>query len=739
MSRKKINRTSEEKREIRNRIGLIVFLSILIIALLSFDFYYREFQNWSTVDENLNIFLLINLNVILLITVTLLLFRNLIKLLYERKKRVLGFRLKSKLTLAFVLISTLPMLVFFLIANGFLTNSLNFWFQGQFSVVLRNSAMVVKNFSDHWEEDLSHFASVIVLDITKENTPPLKNDAWFAEKLFYYRLDGITLYDRYFHVQNSWFANREKEQLWTPVTKEQTMRKSDLPILKFNDPIKNGHIYRALIPITLNHENYFLEVSRILPGLWSTDVETIRKRLREYEKLLRLEEPIRTNYTAYLLLFTLLIIFACTWFGFYLARSIVVPIETLVEGTRRIIKGELDFQLDLYAEDEVGMLVNAFNTMTRELQQNKEKLASSRDELIRSYEEQEKRNVFVELVLYNIQSGVFSIDNSGFATAINEYLIKLFQLKPAKFLGRHYRTILNREQLDHFEILRQKLAASSQGSIRDEVHIKLQNNKAIRVSLHLLLLKSPQGDPMGQLLVVDNLTELDRSTRARAWREVARRIAHEIKNPLTPIQLSAQRIRRKYIDQLDDAEVLDSCTSNIISEVGALKNMVNEFSKFARLPEINPTPGNLNRIMEDIYTLFTPALPANISIKKTLCLDLPDALLDTEQIKRVFTNLVDNAVAAIDGEEGMIELETAYSNELKILIAKVKDTGKGISDHIGHRVFDPYVTSKPKGSGLGLAIVQQIISDHGGFIRHEPNKPAGTIFFIELPVYLQTG
>ncbi|MBT6614047.1 MAG: GHKL domain-containing protein, partial [Deltaproteobacteria bacterium] len=247
----------------------------------------------------------------------------------------------------------------------------------------------------------------------------------------------------------------------------------------------------------------------------------------------------------------------------------------------------------------------------------------------------------------------------------------------------------------------------------------------------LFQLKNPQREQLGKLLVVDDFTEIDRSTRASAWREVARRIAHEIKNPLTPIQLSTQRIRRKYLEVIDDSEMLDSCTSTIIKEVNGLKKMVNEFSKFARLPEISPSPNNINRILENVSDLFKQGLPPLIKINLTTDPTIPETLLDAEQMKRVFTNLIDNAVAAITGA-GKIDLISSYAKELKMVSVKVVDTGSGIPAEMLHRIFDPYVTTKKDGTGLGLAIVQQIISDHDGFIRLQ-NNDSGTTFTIELP------
>lgn len=369
--------------------------------------------------------------------------------------------------------------------------------------------------------------------------------------------------------------------------------------------------------------------------------------------------------------------------------------------------------------------------MTKELLHNRKKLAQSQEELISINQKLEERSIFVELVLQNIQAGIFSTDNAGYIMTINPYMARLFQTRASKLLSRHYRTVFGKEQIALFEEMHKELSNSDSTSVQKDAHIII-NKKVTHVSFELFQLRNPEGLPLGKLLVVDDLSELDRSTRARAWREVARRIAHEIKNPLTPIQLSTQRIRRKYLENIEEPEMLDSCTSTIISEVNGLKNMVNEFSKFARLPEINASPGNMNKLLSGVCKFFQQGLPQDVSLKFNPDSSIPDSLIDSEQMRRVFTNLIDNAVAAMpDG--GEIKLRSSYDKDLKMIVINLQDTGNGIPDQIIDRVFDPYVTTKKDGTGLGLAIAHQIISDHNGYIRVENIEPHGTCFSIELP------
>ncbi len=756
--KEKLITTPEHQKRLRARIGLVAFLSLLIVSLLSFNFYPQGAQTWSRIDSNLNIFLLINLNIILLITVIALIIRNMIKLIYERRQRKLGFRLKFKLTLAFILISSLPMLLLYFIASGFLTSSLDFWFKGQFSVALQNSTKVINNLTRERGNELKHYVKILAVDYqeTIQSEPvsnegssrevaeyagiisptPLKKDErqdeWFSEVLFRYNLSSIVWYDATLTPIKTRFSDSDKQKFWKPLPSIALKNTTSEFPAHFNLKMDNAEISRVITDVVINKNTYYLEISKIITGQRYDDLATVLKNIDDHRNFLSLEGPIKTNYTTYLLLFTVLAIFGGTWFGYYLARSIVEPIETLVEGTRRISKGDLDFQIDLQVDDEISMLLDSFNSMTKELQQNRKKLANSREELLETNKTLEERNIFVELVLQNIRSGIFSVDNQGYIKVINPYMEKMFQIDRSKVVTKHYRSAFTKEQISLFEHLNGQLLPMETNSIQGDFHLKV-DKKHIHVSMELFPLTNQKGEQLGRLLVVDDLSELDRSTRARAWREVARRIAHEIKNPLTPIQLSAQRIRRKYLDNMEDGEMLDNCTSTIIDAVYGLKNMVNEFSKFARLPEINPSPANINAILEDTCNLFKPGLPKRVKLDLDMDQSVPEGLLDGDQIKRVFTNLIDNAVAAMpDG--GTVHLKSTYAREFKMVTISITDTGTGIPSEMMNRVFDPYVTTKQDGTGLGLAIVQQIIFDHNGFIRVENKDQKGTRFTIELPV-----
>jgi len=403
----------------------------------------------------------------------------------------------------------------------------------------------------------------------------------------------------------------------------------------------------------------------------------------------------------------------------------------LAEATRQVADGNLDVRLEGGGEDEIGMLVASFNKMTEDLKNNQLALREANDGLTRSNLELEQRRRYMEIVLSNVTAGVISVDGNGIITTINAPAEKLLNISLEKVMGRHFREVLRPEQLDIIKGLLRDLFNSKKDSISKQVDISLRSGK-LTLFINMSIMRDENGEFIGTVVVFDDLTQLLKAQRMAAWREVARRIAHEIKNPLTPIRLSAQRLRKKYLSRFaEDEKVFDECTEMIIRSVDDLKTLVDEFSNFARMPAAQPTPNNLNEVIREALTLYQEA---HRSVAFTFHADdaIPMIRLDRDQIKRVLINLLDNAVAALDGE-GSIDVETSYNPELRMATFTVADTGHGIAPEDKPRLFEPYFSTKKAGTGLGLAIVNTIIADHHGFIRVKDNEPRGTRFIIELP------
>ena len=409
-----------------------------------------------------------------------------------------------------------------------------------------------------------------------------------------------------------------------------------------------------------------------------------------------------------------------------------MPIQELAIATKRIAEGDLEVEISATSDDEIGTLVEAFNKMAADLRTNQSHIRQANQDLQLSNFELEQRRRYMEIVLKNVTAGVISVDQFGNLTTINKSAEKLLKIKTSRVLGGNFRDVLGPEHLPLIKDFLKELVDSGKDSIRRQISVTVLENK-LTLMVNITTLRDENGEFMGTVVVFDDLTNLLKAQRMAAWREVARRIAHEIKNPLTPIQLSAQRLRRRYLDRFKaDDGVFDECTRMIIKQVDELKNLVNEFSSFARMPASNPTPNLLNEVVAEALVLYQEG---HKDIRFVLKTDpqVPQFSLDRDQIKRVVINLLDNAVDAMAGS-GEIELETAFNPALQMATLTIADSGCGIPAEDKPRLFEPYFSTKKSGTGLGLAIVSTIISDHNGYIRVRDNYPKGTRFIVELPI-----
>ena len=415
----------------------------------------------------------------------------------------------------------------------------------------------------------------------------------------------------------------------------------------------------------------------------------------------------------------------------YLANSMTRPLQELVDATLAVAGGNLDVRIESYSADEIGMLVQSFNRMTDDLRTKQNALNVSNRDLLHSNQEIERRQQYMEIVLRNIAAGVISIDNEGVLRTLKTSAERLLGLNAVKVLGKNYREVISDKHLEIASESIKDLLQSKQGTVSKQVFLDLRGSR-IALQLHLTLLRAGNGEVLGIVAVLDDLTQMMRAQRMAAWREVARRIAHEIKNPLTPIQLSAQRLRKRYLSRFnDDEKVFDECTEMIIKSVEDLKNLVNEFSNFARMPAIQPEPNDLNALLRESLTLYQEA-HRGVKFDVSEDVRMPLLMIDRDQIKRVLINILENAVAAMNGH-GTVALSTYFDDVLKMAVVTVADNGPGISPEDKPRLFEPYFSTKKGGTGLGLAIVSSVVADHGGFVRIRDNVPHGAIFVVELP------
>jgi two-component system nitrogen regulation sensor histidine kinase NtrY len=405
--------------------------------------------------------------------------------------------------------------------------------------------------------------------------------------------------------------------------------------------------------------------------------------------------------------------------GVYLANSMTKPVQDLVDATRAVADGNLDIRIETYSADEIGMLIQSFNRMTEDLHNKQQALNASNEELSRINQEIEQRRQYMEIVLRNVAAGVISVDKDGVVTTVNKSAERLLKINPGKVLGLNFRDVLREKHLEIVKEVVRDLMLSRQDTISRQIFLDIEGAR-LALHLHLTMLRDEQGDVLGTVLVLDDMTQMMKAQRMAAWREVARRIAHEIKNPLTPIQLSAQRLRKRYLSRFSgDEAVFDECTEMIIKSVDELKTLVNEFSNFARMPAIQPEPNDLNALIRETLTLYQEA-HRGVAFLFRPDEHLPQIKIDRDQIKRVVINLLENAVAAME-EQGEVTISSEYDAELKMASFAVADNGPGITPEDKPRLFEPYFSTKKTGTGLG------------GFVRVKDNKPRGACFVVELP------
>jgi two-component system nitrogen regulation sensor histidine kinase NtrY len=716
---------SPDSRRRRNEFIIIGILSILILIFTTIEMKFPQIGGKIPIANNIIIFSLININILLILLLIFLVIRNLVKLIFERKRKVLGAKLRTKLVVAFVSLSLVPTIILFFVAVGFITNSVDHWFSAQVEQSLQGSLEVAQSYYRDFARNTVSTAQQISKTLSKQNVyQGLKETNLLKEQLEVkrreYHLSALGIF-----LRGEGNTIRVEDPSLKPVSLNLP---KDLLEAGFSGKevsrilsVGEGEMITGIAPLFNPSEGGevigVVAASHFIPKSLSAKMREISKAFVEYKQLKILKKPIKFSYMMALLMVTLLIVFSATWFGFHLAKDITVPIKDLAEATHRIATGDLNFRIQMKAADEIGLLVQSFNQMTGDLQ-------VSRSEL-------EQRKKYMEIVLKNVAAGVISIDEEGNMTTINTSAEQMLEIKGEAALDKKFSEALPKEYVKQLEYLLSELKSSGKDSIERQLTVNLEG-KSLSLLINLTTLRDEEGKSLGVLAVFDDLTQLIKAQRMAAWREVARRIAHEIKNPLTPIQLSAQRLRKRYLGKLQpDGAVFDECTRTIVKQVEELKGMVNEFSNFARMPASKPTPHRLNEIIAETLVLFQ-------EVQKQVRFEfipneLPMLKLDRDQMKRVMINLIKNSLAAIE-KEGKIRIQTSYDRTLQMVRLEISDDGCGIPDEDKERLFEPYFSTRKSGTGLGLTIVNAIISDHNGYIRIRDNKPKGTTFIIELPV-----
>ncbi len=731
---------SPEERRRRKREGIISIIIILVVTLLTYaENRVIHLGAGIPVSNTVLMFILININLLLLILLIFLVFRNLVKLLYDRRRRVMGAKLRTRLVVAFIALTLLPTIVLFLFSIGFITTSIDFWFNVPIDQALNNSLRVGRSIYNRAEANNRFFMERAAYQIRRrkllapENRKKLNNYIQIVQRAF--NVNAIEIYDTNAH-RITYALSPELEEVDFPAITPERLLREMMPngVRTITDSLTNGEMVRTIgtIPFgsPLNDADAFMTMGTLIPPAMSENLRSISRGLEEYAQIKLLKKPIQVSYLITLSIVGLLVVFCAIWFGFYMAKTITIPIMELAEGTRRVAEGDLRFAIAEVADDEIGSLVDSFNRMTRDLRTSREQLELSARMLRDQNVEIEEKRQFLAVVLKNVSAGVITLDAQGIISTVNTSAEKMLKIDGARVIGRIYKVILRGEYLKQAEAVIARLTHLPSETAELPVRITV-SGRPRSFLFSVSALTDEIGNHMGIVAVFDDLTELERGQRMAAWREVARRIAHEVKNPLTPISLSAQRLRRKYAVNLNDP-VFDECTRMIIDHVELIRNLVNEFSAFARFPTANPSLIELPPLVEESVALYREGHPG-VSFAVELPEPLPKLNLDRQQIKQALINLVDNAVTAMKAE-GRISIRMTRHDSPRRVVLEVADTGPGISDTDKARLFEPNFSTKKSGMGLGLTIVNSIVTDHLGKIRVEDNVPRGARFIIELPV-----
>ncbi len=725
-----------------------IVLLLLISSLLLTMYYARYGMTGSPTTDSLlpsasyaMVLFLVYLDVVGLVVLTLLLSRNLIKAYFERRHRLLGSGFRTKLIAAFIGFSLIPTVLLAFVASGVISEVMKVWFNDQIEQVLKDSEEMARMYHESHTVLATKSAQAISKEIFREDMlRPEHREilmAAMARKRAEFNLSGIEIF------------SSKLETLARMVAPDVPASVLSLPVgqlvLQVLDTGKEltlvqeapvGRLIRAAVPIASSRDAGEIEGVAVVGTYVSESLldkmEGIARQYTEFREIKAMENPIKAGAYLFVAVVTVLLLFSATWFGFYVARGITVPIQKLAEGTEAVARGDLSVRIAVNATDEIGTLIDSFNRMTTDLSTSKTKLEEANQSLLQSNIEADRRRAYTEAVVETIASGVLSIDVHAVITTFNHSAERILGVGADEVRGRPVFDVFKEHRFNLFQEAYDRILVDGRDSLTLEGQMDVQG-KLLTIGLNLSRMRNDAGKDLGFVLVFEDRTELIKAQKTAAWQEVAQRIAHEIKNPLTPIQLAAQRLRKKFFDRAPDFhDIFDQSTSVIVTEVGSLKRMVDEFSKFARMPAPHMTQESLHEVIENVVALYASG---HRDIEFCLSLDpaLPPIKMDREQIRRVFVNLFDNAIQAME-QKGRLWVTTTMEWKQQRVVITVADEGPGIRHEDQEKLFMPYFSKRSAGTGLGLAIVQRIVTDHNGTIQVANHQPRGAMFSIDLPI-----
>lgn len=749
-----MGRTEKSSNNFSKRRAAAWILGAIVFVLLALIVAQQLFNLWVVVpvetgSDTLLLYALSSLNFAAFVVFSFILVRSVVRLRRERRERQLGSRIQTRLLVYFIALSLLPLTAMAAFSYLFVNRSVEKWFgrlpENVVEKVREQQQQTVAEQTRNLHETAALLAAMIAQKDPADWPATLKELAATGQLTAIEIVSdkGETLAHSEVNIPES-----QRQELDDLLQRARQSNDTDAQTLA------DGRGF-DVTTVALGSGSRLILVPHRLSDTVATD--TIADSQGEYQHLVQRQRKVRLLGLSTLGLMTLLLLFASTWVAIHLARGFAAPIKSLAEASKEVARGNLSHRVETIAHDELALLAESFNQMTAELEQNRQHIEAGAAALKEKNLALEERRIYIETVLESLSTGVVSLDQNDCVTTINAAACAILKLsEPPPGWAKLSSLLANDDRIVMERLLRRARRA---GRATEQSNLRRGSTAhTIPVALTATALRRSSDAGRGVVLVIEDLSELLAAQRAAAWSEVARRIAHEIKNPLTPIQLSAERIAKNFRIRSNGAEptaeangskelnggghsheelarIVEECTNSITREVDGLKSLVDEFSRFARMPHPQMQLSDLNDAIRQTAMLYEDRLDG-IELRLSLARSLPQAMLDAEQIKRVFVNLIDNAQEALTQLDGprSITVYTAHDTARDLLLAVIEDTGEGIPNNDFKKLFQPYFSTRGRGTGLGLAIVQHIISEHGGRIRAEANSPRGARFVIEFPV-----
>lgn len=771
----------QSRYERKRRQKEIILASLLFVVMLILVYIQLEYFG----SSSLIFLVMFNFNLLLLVTVLFIVLRNGLKLVLERKRRVIGSRLRTRLVLAISTMTLLPCLVMFLVTAQFVKLSVDFWFKNQVETTIETALNVARQNYDQSGKRLKSYAEQIITAMQAEDSVENYSQL-FAQRRQEYNLALVGQLSAELH-ESHWQSSSSIGNSWQQI-KEETDWQQIAP-KKFSFYLGNGVVsdfvfgIHTLPPRVVSTppahaesmaDNFpgehpgeptgdlsgntsgntsggqpderlgsgqtgsvlaggYLVVGESMGRNFKSNLEIISKGADEYRQLRNLKSPLKGMLYITLMVLTLLIVLGTIWFSFRITREITSPIMALVDATGKVAKGDTNIKLEDTSSDELGILITAFNRMAEEIGTNRRELTDTNSLLAQQNLVLDQQRRYVETVIENIAAGVISLDANGFVTTVNKAACEILKMDAKELLGKSLVSLMPQESRQQIRDIAGKLFKNP--NTVSQMHYTLAiGEEEHRLLVHAVGLAAVGGPLQGTVAVFEDITEMEKMQRMAAWREVARRIAHEIKNPLTPIKLSAQRIEKKFATEITDPAFTQS-TQLIVRQVEQLQAMVQEFSAFAKLPEITPRRGRLEPILTDAVQMFRDS-HTNISWHIQIEDGLPELEIDSLAMQRVFMNILTNAAEALEKQvNASVNIRAVYNKKLRQIRVDVEDNGPDLlSNEERARLFEPYFSRKKGGTGLGLAIVKSIVAEHRGYVRASRLEDGGTTVIVELPV-----